>query len=172
MWPSRRYGHDNFAGRRLCACRCGSTGVDRPKGGRRRHAGPMGVSRRQDRARRDPGTGVNSRAGRRVGDFDQICVFGAIEFCLSRLRKISSSDAILCMPKVGGVAATTRPFGVEMGPSEGFAKLSNAASGCAAYRSIVRSFVRWWRSGEGRLAWGLLSGLRGRSPEVRMGQRL
>src|ERR1700728_300786 len=105
----------------------------------------MGISRRQDRAERNAGNGVDPRTARGVGHHGSAGVLGAVHLCLAQLRAIPSSDAALSMPALGGNAPRPRAFGDQMGEAARVdgqpGRVSHARSGFAAAADAARSAV-------------------------------
>src|SRR6201986_817851 len=106
----------------------------------------MGISGWQDRSRRNAGRDAHLGVAR--GDFhrSERSLLGAFHVRIARLSRFPSADAAVCVPALGGHAATAGTRGAQMGAPEGHGPVSYAGSGPAAYphaaRSVVKAFVR------------------------------
>src|ERR1700679_2819980 len=99
----------------------------------------MGISRRQDGARRGSGERADPRASRGAGHRGQGGVPRAVHLRVARIHRFPSPDAALSVPALGGDTAAARAPSAQMGQPEGHGFLSDAAGRLAALADAARS---------------------------------
>jgi len=117
---------------RLRSHRCRRACSHRATSGRQRDGRLVGVPRRQDRAGRDAGTDPDTRAQGGTGNSRQRGLSRTAHFREPSLPRLSSSDAALCLPALGGDGHSKGSATARLGEAEPAAGLCDAAGRRAA----------------------------------------
>src|SRR5215469_7533240 len=126
----------------------------------------MGISRRQDRAGRNAGSGADPRIARGVGYFGKTGLPGALHLCVAQLRSVPSFDAALPVQALGRHSASPRTFRHQMGqaarPHRQPGRVSHAGRRFAVAADVARSAVNDFiadAAGATAIEYGLLAAL-------------